>query len=173
MASLGNEIGGADTGPEGEHTRPSGASGYTRDLATALKCAIGPYDGAGGTSILDRLVLVATVIGGPEPGVPELSPDRLAAITGLRADLVEMVLQDLQASGRVAGLWRMSELEVIQARALTEDAAIINAVGCSTCRAGAGTGCRTGPGNPCRPHKTRITAFEKRRTKNETSLMAA
>lgn len=141
-----------------------------RSLATALRAAIGPYERP--NSILDRLVLCATVIGASGPGEPELSPDRLATITGLRVDLVVMVLQDLETSGRVAGLWEMSELEVAQARARAEDAAIENAVGCSHCRAGAGSRCKTGPGTPCRPHKARAASYE-RKVENETTFMAA
>ena len=161
----------ADTAPEGEHARPGEAPCFTRDPGAALRCAIGPYDGP--NSILDRLMLCATVIGASGPGEPELSPDRLAAITGIRVDLVEMVLQDLQANGRVAGLWRMTEVEVIQARQRAEDAAVENAVGCSHCKAPAGTPCRTGPGNPCRPHRARVTTYEKRKANEESSFHPA
>lgn len=137
---------------EGEDTR--------RTPQQASCAALGPWDGPGGTSILDRVVLGASVWVGDDG-------EAIAELTGLSLSLVELVLVDLRANGRLESIWAPSQLEAQAAERLVYRQAVEAGTTCPTCGAPPGATCLSS-GGLVTLHPKRTQCYE-RKAKNRAA----
>lgn len=117
----------------------------------AVSQALGPWEGFGGTNILERLVGTATL-------VTEPTAKAVAKLTGLDESVIAVALDSLTENGRLASRWDAVDQAAAEVAAYYRE--IEKAHGCESCGALRLHSCVAAKGYACAPHVGRVRAYE-------------